>query len=293
MTDAPSMASRSREGDGDVDAGVGAGPVGDHLRADEELAALLEGVVVALPGGAEVLRPAALAEGLEDGGDGGGALGGQVAADPPGAVHGGLEVQVPVAESPPAGVVVRVGLLRPPGLVGGLGDELEVVEVRPGGGGLDEDLVGLGLEFVVVDPAGPPGDLPRPRDGERPGGGRGVEEGVAGEQAHLADGGLGVLGPEAVPGGEPGGSWWRSRRRRARNRRRTGAGGRWGGAEQRGDRPELLQRLAAGGAVEVGGGRGVEVRAEGARPTRSASATLANPGRGRPGRIPPRLACTS
>jgi hypothetical protein len=77
--------------------------------------------VAPLPGGAQVLGAAALAEGFEDGGDGGGALGGEVAADPPGAVEGGLQVKVPVGEPTAAGVVVGVRLLRPPGLVGGLG----------------------------------------------------------------------------------------------------------------------------------------------------------------------------
>ena len=133
--------------------------------------------MVALPDGAEVLGAAAFAEGLQDGGDGGGALGGQVAADPPGAVQGGVEEEVPVAEASPAGVLVGVGLLGAPGLVGGLGDELEVVEAGAGGGGLDEDLVRLGLEVVVVDPAGPGGDLPRPRDRQAAGGRRVVERG--------------------------------------------------------------------------------------------------------------------
>ena len=157
------------QGDGDVDAGVGAGPVGDHLGADEELAGFLEGVVVALLGGAQVLRAAAFAEGVDDGGEGGGAFGGQVAPDVPGLVEGGVEDQVPVAEPAPGRVVLRVGLLGPPRLVGGLGEELQVVEVGAGPGGGDEDLVGLGLELVVVDPAGPPRDLPRPRDRDRPG----------------------------------------------------------------------------------------------------------------------------
>ena len=255
--------------------------------------------MVPLPDGAEVLGPAAFAEGLQDGGDGGGALGGQVAPDPPRPVHGRLEAQVPVAEPAPAGVVVGVGLLGAPRLVGGLRDEPEVVEVRPGGRGVDEDLVRLGLELVVVDPAGPGGDLPRPGDGEAAGGGGGVEVGVAGEQAHVADGGPGVPGAEVVFGGEPGGA--------------AGvpvgvvvvAGVEpaqepvGGGAEQGGDRPECLQRLAAGGSLEVGGGRGVQVRAEGlADPQRvgdagepPAGAAGAPPGR--PGRIRPRLACTS
>src|ERR1700744_1681190 len=100
----------------------------------------LEGVVVALPGGAVVLGAAGLAEGLGDGGEGGGALGGEVPADPPGVVQGGLQVQDPVAHPFPAGVVGGAGLQLPPGLVGGLGDEPEVVEAGAAGGGADQDL---------------------------------------------------------------------------------------------------------------------------------------------------------
>ena len=118
--------------------------------------------MVALLGGAQVLRPAALAEGVDDGGEGGRALGGQVAPDAPGLVEGGVEDEVAVAEPAPGRVLLRVGLLRPPRLVGGLGQQLQVVEVGPGGRGVDEDLVGLGLELVVVDPAGPPRRSPAP-----------------------------------------------------------------------------------------------------------------------------------
>ena len=215
--------------------------------------------MVALPDGAQVVGAAPFPERLQDGGDGRGALGGQVAPDPPRPVHRGVEEEVAVGEAAAGRVVVGVGLLRPPRLVGGLREELQVVQARPRRGRLDEDLVGLALELVVVDPPGPGGDLPRPGDGERPGRGGGVEVGVAGQQAHLADGGPGVPAAEAVPGGEP-----------------RGAGGVAvgvvvvagvepaqepvpGGPEQRGDRPELLQGLGAGGGLEVGGGRGVEV----------------------------------
>ena len=171
-------------------------------------------------------------------------------------------MQVPVAEPAPGRVLLRVGLLRPPRLVGGLGQELQVVQVRPGPRCLDEDAVGLGLELVVVDAAGPPRDLPRPRDGDVPGGGRGVERWVPAEQAHVADGGFGFVGAEAGPGGEP----------------LSGGGVPVGvvvvaGVEpphqpvgrrpqQGGDRPELLQGLGPGGAVEAGRGRGVQVRPE-------------------------------
>ena len=134
----------------------------------------------------------------------------------------------------------------------------------PGGGGVDEDPVGLGLEFLVVDPAGPPGDLPRPRDREAAGRGGGVQQRMPSQQAHLPDGGLGVPAAEVVLGGQPGGA----------------AGVPVGvvvvagvepaqepvlrGPEQRGDRPEGLQGLPAGRALEVAGGGGVQVRAEGA-----------------------------
>jgi hypothetical protein len=136
--------------------------------------------VVALPGDAEVFGAAVLGEGLDDGGQGGGAFGGEVAADAAGAVEGGVEDQVPVAEPAPGRVFFRVGLPGAPGLVGGLGEELEVVQVRPGRGRLGEDAVGFLLEVFVVDAAGPPGELPRPRQAEGAGGGHGVEVRVAG-----------------------------------------------------------------------------------------------------------------
>jgi hypothetical protein len=132
--------------------GVGTGPVGHHLGADQELAGLLEGVVVPLPGGAHVLRAAGLAECLQDGGDRRRALGGQVPADPPGPVQGRLQVQEPVPETPVAGLLVRVGLLDAPRLVGGLRDDLQIIQVRARRGGVHQDLVGFLLELLVVDP---------------------------------------------------------------------------------------------------------------------------------------------
>ena len=112
-------------------------------------------------------------------------------------------------------------------------------------------------------------------------------ERVPAQQAHLPDGGLGVLAAEAGFRGEPGGGGGVP----------VGVvvvggvepphqpvGGR---AEQGGDRPELLQGLGPAGAVEAVGGRGVQVRPRprcrrGARRRRWRS-----PGRGRPGRIRP------
>ena len=250
------------ERDGHIHAGVGSRPVRDHLGADEELAGLLEGVVVALLGGPQVLRAAALAERVDHRGEGGGALGGQVAPQVPGVVEGGVEDEGPVAEPAPGRVLLRVGLLRPPRLVGGLGQQLQVIEVRARGGGVDEDLVGRGLELVGVDPAGPGGDLPRPRDRDRRrwrsrrramGGGPGGASGGrrpwrpcrrGGFSSQPLGGGGVAVGVVVVGGVEP---------------PHQPVGGR---AEQRGDRTELLQRLGPAGAVETGRGRGVQVRAE-------------------------------
>ena len=118
--------------------------------------------MVALLGGAQVFGAAGFAEGVDDGVEGGGALGGQVASDVAGVVEGGVEDEVPVAEPAPGRVLLGVGLLRPPRLVGGLGQQLQVVQVGSRLGGVDEDAVGLGLELVVVDPAGPPARSPSP-----------------------------------------------------------------------------------------------------------------------------------
>ena len=210
--------------------------------------------MVALLGGAEVVGAAVLAEGVQDGGEGGRAFGGQVAPQVPGAVEGGVEDEGAVAEPLPGRVVVGVGLLRPPRLVGGLGQQLQVVEVGPGGRCVDEDVVGRGLEVVVVDPAGPGGDLPRPRDGDGAGGGRGVEQRVAGQQAHLADGGLGVPAAEAGLGGEPGGGGGVAVGVVVVGGVEPAHQPVAGGAEQGGDRGEPLEGLGPGGAVEAVGG---------------------------------------
>ena len=218
------MPAQGRQGDLDVDAGVGAGPVGHHLGADEQLAALLERVVEPLRRGAVVLRAALLAEGLQHRGDGGGALGGQVAGEAPGAVHGGVELQEPVLEAFAGRVLV--GVLGAPGLVGGLGDDPQPVQVRPRPRGLEQDPVGVALQVLVADPAGPGGHLPRPRDRDRPARGGLVEEGVAGPAG--ASGGRRPWRPCA-----PGRSCrparrrcLRTRRRRGRCRRRTAAAAR-------------------------------------------------------------------
>ena len=203
--------------------------------------------------GAVVFGAAFLPERLDHRGDRGGAFRGEVAGDPPGAVDGGVELQEAVLEAFAGRVVVGVG--GAPGFVGGLGDDPQPVQVGPGPGGLQQDLVGVGPHLLVADPPGPVGHLPRPRGGHRALGGGFVEEGVAAQQAHLADGGLGVLTPELGLGGEPGG----------------GAGVAVGVVGAVGveppqqpvlrsgkpglDRPDRDQGLAAGGPVQLPGGR--------------------------------------
>ena len=157
-----------------------------------------------------------------------------------------------------AGRVV-VGMLGAPGLVGGLGDDPQPVQVRPGPGGLQQDLVGVAPHLLVADPAGPAGHLPRPRGRHRAFGGGVVQQRVPAEEAHLPDGRLGVLAPEAGAGGEPGGGGGVA----------VGVVGAVGvePAQQPGlrrrqpgrDRADRDQGLPAGGAVQVAGGRGVEV----------------------------------
>jgi hypothetical protein len=157
----------------------------------------------------------------------------------------------------PARVVVGVG--GAPGFVGGLGDDPQPVQVRPRFGCFEEDLVGVLLQVLVADLAGPGGHLPRPGGGDGAVGGGVVEHGVAGQEAHLADGGLGVFAAQAGAAGEPGGGGGVAVAvvgglsveppQHAVLRR----------AQPGHDRPERDQGLPAGGAVEVAGGRGVEV----------------------------------
>ncbi len=147
------------EGDDGVDVGVGAGPAGDEVGAEQELAGELEGVVVALGLGAVVVGAGLLAQGLQDRLQGGGALRGQVAAEAARAVDRGAELQVPVIEAVVG--VVGVGLLRPPFLVGGLGDDGEVFQAGAGRGGVGQQPVDV-VAPAGRELAGPAGDLVGP-----------------------------------------------------------------------------------------------------------------------------------
>ena len=85
--------------------GVRARPVRHHLRADQQLAALLQRVVEPLPLGAGVFGPGLLAERLQHGLHGGGAFRGEVAADHARAAERGAGLHVPVVE--PVVIAVR------------------------------------------------------------------------------------------------------------------------------------------------------------------------------------------
>ncbi|HUD36638.1 MAG TPA: hypothetical protein VMR14_07070, partial [Streptosporangiaceae bacterium] len=78
------------EADVELDLDGLAGPVGQAVRGDQEPAGFLEGVVVALGLGAGVFGAGFLAQGVQDGLQGGGGLGGEVGVEAAGAVQGGL-----------------------------------------------------------------------------------------------------------------------------------------------------------------------------------------------------------
>ena len=185
------------------------------------------------------------------------ALGGEVAGEAAGAVQGGVELEEAVLEAFAGRVVVGVG--GAPGFVGGLGDDPQPVQVRPGLGGFEEDLVGVLLHVLVADLAGPGGHLPRPRDRDGAVGGGVVQQRVPAEEAHCADGGLGVFAAQAGAAGEPGGGGGVA----------VAVVGGVGvepaqqpvlrGGQPGLDRADRDEGLPAGGPVQVPGGRGVEV----------------------------------
>ena len=87
------------------------GAFGQQPGLDQPARRLGQGIVLALLDAAVVLRPQVLAEGVEDGLQRGGAPGGQVPADLPGAAQGGAEPQVPIIE-PVLVLVVPVAVVR-------------------------------------------------------------------------------------------------------------------------------------------------------------------------------------
>jgi len=133
-------------------------PAWDHVRADQQLAGLLQRVVEPLRLAAVVFRAALLAQRLQHRLHRRRALRRQVPGHPAGVVDRRTELQVPVLE--PA-VVIGVGLPGPPPLVGGPRDDREVFEISPGGGGVDQQLVDA-LAQLSRQLAGPLGHLGRP-----------------------------------------------------------------------------------------------------------------------------------
>jgi hypothetical protein len=106
--------------------GVGAGPVRDQARTQEELAGELKGVMKALALGTVVFRARLLAQGLQDRADGGGALRGQVPADHRRAAERRPDLEVAVIEAIVR--VVRVRLLLAPFLDGAGRDRRQVIQ---------------------------------------------------------------------------------------------------------------------------------------------------------------------
>ncbi len=88
------------------------GPLGQAPRAEQPPARLLERVVVALLHGAGVLGTHLLAQGVQHRLQRGGAPGGQVPGDPPGAAEGGVELQAAVQE-PVIAVLIGAGYPAP------------------------------------------------------------------------------------------------------------------------------------------------------------------------------------
>ena len=136
------------------------GPLREQVGGQEPLHRLGERVVVALRPGPQVPAAVGGGQGVQDGLDHGCALGGQVAADDPGAVQGGVQEQGPVQ-----GRVVAVGVGRD-----GPGPDLRAdlrqrPQVSPGAGRGDEDLLGLAAE-LGRDLPGPLGQLQRDGLGE-------------------------------------------------------------------------------------------------------------------------------
>ena len=251
--------------------------------------------MVALLGGAQVLRSPGLPEGVDDGGEGGGAFGGQVAPGcPPGR---GWCRGIPPCQEPdtaPGQVVLRVGLLGPPRLV-------RRVTGASGRRGCSTAPAAAMRILSASDWSSSSSirpvhrDLPRPRDRDGAAGGRLVQQRVPAQQAHLPDGGLGVeLGARR-------GSWRRaslvvacpsaSWSSAASNRRISPLAA---APSREVMSPELLQASARAGPWESSRGRGVPGTSRGAQGDFAARPpALANPGRGQPGRIPSRLPCTS
>src|SRR5215468_2087866 len=109
-----------------------------HSPLFSQQAGFFEGVVVAFGDSAGVFGAGFLAQGVQDGLEGGGAPGGQVAAQAAGAAEGGGQPQAAVGE-PVVGVAARPG--GPAADL--LGQAGQAVQVRVAAGGGDQDHVGV------------------------------------------------------------------------------------------------------------------------------------------------------
>ena len=151
---------------------------GRHAGGQQAAAGFFEGVVAALGGGAGVLGAGFLAEGVQDGLQGGGAPAGQVAVQFPGPAQRGGQPQRPVGE-PAVAVAVRAGGPAPD-LLGQVG---QGGQVRAAGGGGEQDHVRVAAAFCG-EQVGPLGDLPGPRHADLPAGQRVGDRGMLGQRPH-------------------------------------------------------------------------------------------------------------
>jgi hypothetical protein len=162
------------------------GPAGEHSRGDQPPARLLQRVVAALGCRAGVFWPRLPAQGLQHGGQGGGASRGQIAVEPTCSGERDVQPGAAVAET----IVAWARLVRASSLVHLLGQARQVGQVRATGRGTGQNPVRIAAHALgqpvtpLADRPGPgPGDLPRrehvpdhrvsgqpPRPAHRPGG---------------------------------------------------------------------------------------------------------------------------
>jgi hypothetical protein len=151
--------------------------------------------------GPVVFRACFLAQGLQHRADRRRAPGGQVAADDRRPAEGGAELKEPVFE-----LAVRVagaGLPLAPALGRAARDHRQVIQRRPGRGGVEQDPIGLGPHLIGELP-GPVRDRERQRTGDVTRRQRGIQQRPLAEPAHLPDRGPRPLLRHPRPRRQPG-----------------------------------------------------------------------------------------
>ena len=174
-------------------------PAGDQLPADQPPAGFLDRVMAALGGGAGIFRPGLLPERVQHHAEGGGAAGGQVPLQPPGAAERGAQPHRPLLEPVLAGVRAGAGAFEHfPGQPG------QVMLIRAAQHRGQQDAVRVRPQ-IFGELIGPVADQPGQRDRQLPGGQRGGDHRVGGQPPRPPGrgpgGGAGDAGDRAQPGG--------------------------------------------------------------------------------------------